>query len=292
MKKNEQVNADEIEKIKKLIGRIALDWFLLIGIFIPFVFVIVHVTRGAVPAGLWAFSLSTFGWKVGLHWVLAFYAIFITSFAVYKVISFSRVSLGCTTAIKILALTGAVFILIGSSLPVNDYHDFVDQIHAAFAQIGIFLIGMSALFMIYRYYRDTDGKMMGFVIPIIIFLIIGSIGFIMFRTGGHYQIALAFGAMVMLSYITIKYEAAPKKEIVPVSAGASMLLSWLSFLVPFFGFILYFKKRNITKPKARVYLSWAIACLFFWMLLAFAAYMSATHSCDLCGVPWRDLVSW
>ena len=281
---------NEIQKMKKLIGRIALDWFLLVGIFIPFVFVIHHVTASAVPGGLFTFSLSTFGWKVGLWWVLAIYAIFIAGFAVYKAIVFSKISIRRDIAVRILVFTGAFLILFGSALPVNDYHDFFDRIHGHLCQIGILLVGVAAIIMIYRYWRDTNGNMVTFIIPIIVFLVLGAIGFIEFRTGGHFQIALALGAMVMLSYITTKYEIAPKKDIKPVDNGASMLLSWLSFIIPFLGFILYFRKRKTANAEARVYLYWAIACIGLWLILAGSAYFAATHSCVACGIHWRCLI--
>jgi len=169
----------DINSVFKLLKRMAFDWFLLLGIYVPFALIVMEAASHGRPLDGWTlmnaegeyigsrYSLSTMAWKKGHLWILAFYGIFLVTFVLYQAFLFiklsgrknhkSKKSIKYEIALlSLLACTCTVFVALTTLAYDTKKYD------AALWILGIIMLLFTALLIIatvlYVRERRRDGR--------------------------------------------------------------------------------------------------------------------------------------
>ena len=191
-----QLQPTDTKPLVKLFKRMAFDWFLLIGLFLPFmIFTIARFLPfnvmdfdgniqdainnyfGNYPGGqpkthnpqpgmnsVTGRSLSSLAWILNAGWgTLIFSLVFVIGFMVYQAFLFTRINGGrkrrkMNVSVIAVMIAGAVIMTVGSFLPIDIVDTTLGDWHSYLCQIGAVIMVLATGLMVTFFCIVVKGK--------------------------------------------------------------------------------------------------------------------------------------
>jgi len=225
----------------KLFKRMAFDWFLLLGLYLPYmIFTIARFLpwdyllpydealqqyKDSVPVednwqpgrnSVVGRSISGLAWRLNIGWgTLAFYLIFTIGFMIYQAVLFTRLNgrnhKKMNIAIITVMIVGAVLLVVGSFIPIsNDYTYILDRLHSIFCPVGTVIMVAGVAIMLIQFCISSKGNWRTKSIAI------GGFAVLTFLAGvgiwvlpffsALFSLVCTFMAMIYVHYFTVTFE--------------------------------------------------------------------------------------
>jgi hypothetical protein len=231
----------EQKPLVKLFKRVAFDWFLLIGLYLPYmIFTIARfVPDDQLYNRVWdqdaideyqgttykprpgmnsvvGRSLSSLAWILNIGWgALVFYLVFAIGFMVYQVYVFNKLSGNkrkkFSLWIMITMIFGGVVLAAGSFMPIShNPMNPLDILHSTLCPIGAGTMVIAVGLMVIYFCIDSKGNWRTKSIAITAFsllAILSCVGIVLLPFfSALFSLVCTFMAMVYMHYLTVTYE--------------------------------------------------------------------------------------